>query len=298
MRKLLYIINPISGTHNKEPVRSIISSKTEAANIPFEMYPSVADGDYSFLDSIITEGNFSDIIIAGGDGTVNQVINSLHKHDRPFGIIPCGSGNGLAFSAGLPKAVDKALSIVFNGKPELTDAFNVNGQFACMLCGLGFDAQVAHDFANDRRRGLLTYIRKIIKNFFTCKTYSFSLESGNSQIHLNAYFISIANSNQFGNNFTIAPRASLRDGLLDVVIMMRQSKLSVLLYTLKQITGFNKLQKIEMINDQMSVVYFQAPSITITNHELAPLHIDGEPKENVSKLTIDLRANFFRLIYP
>ncbi|MDQ3843575.1 MAG: acylglycerol kinase family protein, partial [Bacteroidota bacterium] len=99
-RKLLYIINPISGTRNKESLQEVIKRKSEAAGFSFQIFPSVASGDYSFLKPIIQEQNITDVIIAGGDGTINQVVNSLKSCNVPFGIIPCGSGNGLAFSAG------------------------------------------------------------------------------------------------------------------------------------------------------------------------------------------------------
>src|SRR6185295_15557861 len=107
-----------------------------------------------------------------------------------------------------------ALEIIFKGEPVLTDGFMINDQFSCMLCGLGFDAKVAHDFAQQPKRGLITYIRMALKNYFSAKTYPFEIESASQSFKTEAYFISIANSNQFGNNFTIAPKASLSDGLL------------------------------------------------------------------------------------
>jgi YegS/Rv2252/BmrU family lipid kinase len=296
--RILYIVNPISGRKNKQSLTELIQTKTTKAGLSFEIFPSIANGDYSFLDELIEAGKFTHIAIAGGDGTINQSINSLKKHNLPFAIIPCGSGNGLAFSAGIPKNINSALDITFNGKVEWTDAFSVNQQFACMLCGLGFDAQVAHDFALDKKRGLITYVKKIIQNFFTAKPYPFVLKLNNKTIKLEAYFISIANSNQFGNNFTIAPKASLTDGLLDIVVVTQQTKLNLLLQTLMQVTGFNQLQKAENINKDTSVVYFQTGSIQIINTSLAPLHIDGEPVESVKKIDIKIQPKSFQLVYP
>ena len=297
-RSILYIINPISGKGNKQTLQEIIQTESKKAGLNFEIFPSVSSGDYSFLDELIETNSFTHIVIAGGDGTVNQAINSLKKHSLPFGIIPCGSGNGLAFSAGIPKNIQTALTIAFTGKIEWTDAFTINGQFACMLCGLGFDAQVAHDFALDKKRGLITYVKKIIQNFFIAKPYSFVLKLDNKKIEVGAYFISIANSNQFGNNFTIAPKASLTDGLLDIVIVTQQTKLNLLLQTLMQVSGFNQLQKAENIDKETSVVYFQTSAIQINNPSLAPLHIDGEPVESVKKIDIKIQPKSFQLIYP
>lgn len=295
-RKLLYIVNPISGTRNKSSLYNVIERKTKEAGFEFSIFPSVASGDYTFLDPIISEQKFTDIIIAGGDGTINQAVNSLRKLDMPFGIIPCGSGNGLAFSALLPKDPAKALDIIFKGKSQPTDAFMINDQFACMLCGLGFDAQVAHDFANSPKRGLMTYVQKTVSNFFTAKAYPFVLELNGREIRTDAFFISIANSNQFGNHFTIAPKASLHDGLLDIVVMTRQNKMSVLLNACLQVGGYNKLQETDVLDEKASVLYFQASSLKIGNPGSAPLHIDGDPAESKKQLTIELIPNCFRLI--
>ena len=295
-RKLLYIVNPISGTRSKKDLREIIEQETRKIGLPFSIYPSVANGDYAFLHPVIKEEKFTDVIIAGGDGTINQAVNSLRKQNVQFGIIPCGSGNGLAFSAGIPKDPVKALKIVFNGKSRLTDGFAINKGFACMLVGLGFDAQVAHDFANAPKRGLTTYVKKTLENFFASKAYSFVISTKEKEIKTEAFFISVANSNQFGNNFTIAPKASLTDGLLDVVIMTKQNKLSVLFQTLKQISGFNKVQRVDIVDERSSLIYFQTESLHITNLDEAPVHIDGDPVETINELEFKVKHDCFRLI--
>ena len=296
MRHIIYIINPISGIRTRKDLELFIEKKTRAKNIPFQIFPSVASGDYSFLHPIIKEQKITDVVIAGGDGTVSQVVSSLMDCKVNFGIIPCGSGNGLAYTAKIAKEPAKALDIIFNGKPSAIDGFYINDQFACMLCGVGFDAKVAHDFAKEPKRGLTTYVKQVVKNFFSAKTYSFELTVNNKTFTTDAYFISIANSNQFGNNFTIAPKASLTDGLLDVVIVTNQSKLSVLLQTLKQIRGKNKLETKKIEEKKKGVIYFQTDKLSISNLSQAPLHIDGDPAETPENLTIEVKKKCFRLI--
>lgn len=297
-RYILYIINPISGTRKKKDLQAFIEKETNKRNIPFNIFPSVANGDYTFLHGIIKEKQVTDIVIAGGDGTVSQVVNSLMDFDLNFGIIPCGSGNGLAYAAKISKDLAKALETIFSGTAATTDGFFINGQFACMLCGLGFDAKVAHAFAQQPKRGLSTYIKQVVKNFFAAHTYSFEITLNKESFHSEAYFISIANSNQFGNNFTIAPKASLSDGLLDVVIVTSQSKLSVLLQTLRQVSGRNKLQPETAVDKNKAVIYFQTDRMSIKNISNAPLHIDGEPAETPEKINIQVKPGCFRLIQP
>ena len=297
-RKIIYIINPISGTSEKKELLRLVEKKTEQEKIPFSVYPSVANGDYSFLKPIIEKEKITDVVIAGGDGTVSRVVGSLLNCDVNFGILPSGSGNGLAFAAKIPDQPGKALAVIYHGKPVLIDGFFINDDFACMLSGLGFDARVAHDFAQQSKRGLASYIKLVVRNFLKAKTHSFIIELSKMKFETDAYFISIANSNQFGNNFTIAPKASLHDGLLDVVIVTKQNKLSMILQMLRQLGGQNKLQLDTAIDRKKAVIYFQTGELTIINSSLAPMHIDGEPVETPDKLKIEIRKKCFRLIQP
>lgn len=295
-RHIIYIINPISGTRTKKDLQEYIEKQTAKQGIAYSIYPSVASGDYSFLHSIIEEKKVTDIVIAGGDGTVSQVVGSLLDQPVNFGIIPCGSGNGLALAAGIPKQPEKSLQIIFTGKPLLTDGFYVNDQFACMLCGVGFDAKVAHEFANQPKRGLGTYASLVSKNFFSASPYNFTVESNGLTFSTEAFFISIANSNQFGNNFTIAPKAILSDGLLDIVIAKKAAKPMLLFNLVKQIFA-GKLKKIENSLD-LPIIYFQTNKINIVNTNLAPLHIDGDPAETPEELKVYVKKKCFKLIHP
>lgn len=295
-RHIIYIINPISGTRTKQDLQQAIEKKTTEAGISFQVFPSVASGDYSFLYSIIEEQQVTDVVIAGGDGTVSQVVNSLMHCNVNFGIIPCGSGNGLAYAAKIPKYPEKALDVIFNGMPSAIDGFTINEHFACMLSGIGFDAKVAHEFAHQPERGLKTYASLVTKNFFSAAPYQFTIESNGLTFSTEAYFINIANSNQFGNNFTIAPKALLADGLLDIVIAKKTTKPMLLFNLLRQILA-GKLQKAENSLDH-PVIYFQTEKISIKNHNEAPFHIDGDPAETPVEVNATIKKKCFRLIQP
>ena len=297
-RKIVYIINPVSGTKSKSDLQKFIEAETKQKDIPFFIFPSVADGNYSFLHSIINEEKITDIVIAGGDGTISSVVGSLLNEDVDFGIIPCGSGNGLAHTAKISRQPAKALDIIFNGKASAIDGFIVNDRFACMLAGLGFDAKVAHEFADHPKRGLMTYAQLTLRNFFSINPFRFELKFENTKLDIDAFFISIANSNQFGNNFTIAPKASLSDGLLDIVILTSQNKVSFVLQTLKQMAGWNVLEASSVVTKKSGVIYFQTDKVMVINHALAPLHIDGDPAETPEKLIVEIKKKCFRLIQP
>jgi diacylglycerol kinase (ATP) len=297
-RKIIYFINPVSGTKGKAEVIKLIEKKTKEQNIPFEILHTNAQGDYFFLKQKIEEENITDIVICGGDGTVSQVAGSLIDEAVNIGIIPMGSGNGLALAAKIPTNPAKALDIIFTGKAKYIDSFFINQTFSCMLCGLGFDAQVAHDFAKQSKRGLITYIKQTIHNFFSARPYSFDIVNQGKSFNTEAYFISIANSNQFGNNFTIAPLASLDDGLLDIVIVKKMSKFRFLWQVFKQLRRGEMDEYNELTVQHREVLYFQTPRLMITNLENAPLHIDGDPVETTRKFSIQVIPQAFKLIQP
>src|ERR1700682_3859518 len=200
-RKIIYLINPISGTQKKGKVKDLIIRKTREAGIDFEILPSNADGNYDNLNKIIKKDAITDVVICGGDGTLNAVANALQGVHVNIGIIPIGSGNSLALAAKIPKQTGRALEIIFKGEVFPIDAFRINEKFLCALCGIGFDAEVAHEFAKQKTRGLQTYLRISTMKFFSSKPYPFEIELEDRIIKTDAYFISIANSNQFGNNF-------------------------------------------------------------------------------------------------
>ncbi len=297
-RKFIFLINPIAGVVKKKTVGDEIIKLFTSKKIFFEVIETNEMGEYDFLKEKILTKKITDIIIIGGDGTINHVINSLRNEPVQFGIIPLGSGNGLAFAAGIPKNFKKAIDIIILGKAQTVDAFLINHKFSCMLSGVGFDAAVAHDFAMQKKRGFKTYFQKTVQHYFKDNAYFFKISSADFAFETEAYFISIANGNQFGNNFTIAPKARLDDGLIDVVIVQKMNKLKLLSEIFKQMNGKNILQKQHTIKKNKSIIYFQTDKLIIENKSLAPMHIDGDPGETSTKIKVEIIKNCFKLIMP
>ncbi len=297
MRKIIYLVNPKSGTQKKELILKLIEKETKATGIDYEIMHTNAEGNYDFVKDKIEAENITDVVMIGGDGTVNQVTSALRNCNVNFGIIPIGSGNGLARAAHIPMKLKSALALVFSGEAKYIDAFKVNNHYSCMLSGVGFDAQVAHDFSTKASRGLLTYTQQSVLNFFKAQPYQFEIIIDDFSFFTEAFFISIANSNQFGNNFTIAPKAKLSDGLLDIVIVQKMSKAKLPFAVLQQMRGNNKLQNLVEEITKKNVLYFQTPSIKIKNLKLAPLHVDGEPYNTAEEFNIEIIKSCFKLIH-
>lgn len=297
-RNFICLINPISGTKNKAAALKIIENKLLLAGYKLQVIHTNKEGNYDLLKEKIINENITDIIVCGGDGSVNQVASALLNMDINFGIIPMGSGNGLARTAGISSKAGKAMDIILLGKSQPIDAFYINNRFSCMLAGLGMDAQVAHDFAKQSSRGLITYITQTLRNYFSAKAFPFTISMEQSSFQTHAFFISIANSNQFGNNVTIAPQASLSDGMLDIVIVNKMNKIRLVYKLLKQLK-FGKPISFRNVEDRKAeIIYFQSNHFSIKNPSNAALHIDGEPVNTAREFEIKIIEKAFRLLMP
>ena len=292
-RNFLIFINPISGTKNKKDVRSYIQEKLTDLQYRFEFLPTNEFGKYAFLKEKILKESITDIIICGGDGTVNQITSYIINTNIKVGIIPFGSGNGMAFTAGIPKDYKKALNVILQDNACFVDALMINEKYSCHLCGLGFDAQVSHDFARQEKRGSSTYMKETLKNFFKAKPYRFEVIANGIKFSTNAFFLSIANSNQFGNSIIIAPKASLSDGLLDIVIVQKAGKFGLVFKLLKQIRS-GKISTVR--NTDKTIHYFQTKKMSIKNLDNAPFHIDGEPMETAATFDVEIIERAFLLL--
>jgi diacylglycerol kinase (ATP) len=302
-RKIIYLINPISGTRGKTSLQELITRRTTAQKIDFTIMPTDAQGNYEYLIPVIEKEKITDIVVCGGDGTVSAVTAALIGTTTRIGIVPTGSGNGLAFAARIPASASRALDIIFAGKASPVDGFTINGRFSCMLCGIGFDAEVAHEFAKQKTRGLQTYIRVSFARFFHTSAYRFRISvpaprGAEYNFPVDAFFISVANGNQFGNNFTIAPKARLDDGQLDIVVVKRMGKFHMVLAVLRQVLGGNRLRAISERVHKSTILYFQTPTLTIDNLDEAPLHIDGDPRATAGHFDIRIVPGAFTLIRP
>jgi len=295
-RKILFFINPISGNKSKLDLEEKIVRKCREKNISYEILFTSKDGNYDFLHDKIEKENITDIAICGGDGSVGPIVAATLNKPVHIGLIPLGSGNGLSRTAAVPNSVNKAIDLILNGIAYSTDAFFINDVLSTHVCGLGFDAKVAYDFSKKKKRGLQTYTRIALMNLRAARAYPFVIETKEIQFKVEAFLVSIANSNQFGNNFKIAPKASISDGLLDVVILKKASKPQIILSFIRQITS-GKIQTLSKKNiDKNNIIYFQTDRLKIENPGLAPLHIDGDPSETSRHFSIEILPSAYKLI--
>jgi diacylglycerol kinase (ATP) len=294
IEKYIVFVNPISGNKSKDVALTLLTEQFNKRNLPFVVLPTNAEGNYSFLQQKIKEEGYTTIVICGGDGTVNQITKYVVGTYVNVAIIPLGSGNGLAFTAGISSKMPQAIATIFTGTASYIDAFTINHIYGCHNVGVGFDAAVAHQFALQKKRGPFRYVQLTASNFLRAKPFSFSVDINGETKNEKAFFIAVLNSNQFGNKITIAPKASLSDGLLDVVIVRSANKLLLL----GKLVNHLKKGKPIQLNEQpdKSIAYIQAERIIIKNNDTALLHIDGEPVATHGEIEIKVIKQAFKLI--
>ena len=269
--KALLIVNPISGTHSKEQIQYLAPPILEELGWNVELVFTCGPRDATRLARRGVNDGFDAVIVAGGDGTVNEAATGLCGSDTPLGILPSGSGNGLARHFQLPMDALEATRLMRPENVIAIDYGQINGcrPFFCTL-GMGFDAAVSERFAEKNRRGKLTYVLSTFETFREYKpdTYTLTLPDG-TQIQRNALVVAVCNASQYGNNAFIAPGASVRDGLFDVTIIHSGNTIKTLLSGVDLMMG--------RLDRNTLVETFRVPGIRIARSEGRPIHIDGEP---------------------
>ena len=228
-------------------------------------------------------------VAVGGDGTVNEVAKSLRESNTALGIIPCGSGNGLARHLMLPMNIKGALEIINTAIIHDLDYGIINGHPFFCTCGMGFDAFISQKFAVAGKRGPLTYIENVLKEGlkYEPETYELTLDDNVSEPH-KAFLISIANASQYGNDAYIAPQASMRDGFLDVVIMEPFDLLEA-----PQV-GIDLMNK--TLNKSSKIKCFKAKNIEIKRSKPGVIHYDGDPIVEGQNLHVELRHEAIKVV--
>jgi diacylglycerol kinase (ATP) len=290
--KLLFIINPISGTHQKKSIQKAIEQEFTAEEHEI-IYTEYSGHAYEIVSQKLHEG-YRYFIAVGGDGTVNEVASALVKTEGTLGIIPAGSGNGLARHLHIPVVNGtEAISIIRHHKIQSIDVGKVNGRYFFCTCGTGFDASVGKTFASDSRRGMMSYVRAIIHQYITYSPKSYILETENKEVTLKAFLITFANAGQYGNNAYIAPNALIDDGLLDMCVLSPFPKASTLDLGLRLF--FKNIDQ----SPYIEIMRVTKATIRRKKGQKMVLHVDGEPvAKKKKKLKIRVISKGLQVMIP
>lgn len=276
--KIAFIINPFSGTGKKEDIPSLIKQELDKEVFEPEIVFTQHRGHGTELAKEFVDKKYQIVVAVGGDGTVNEVGRSLIHTDTSLGIIPIGSGNGLARHLGIPMNLKKAVKQLNHSEPIRMDYGLVNNRPFFCTCGTGFDAYVSTEFAKGKKRGIMSYIEKIITGYFTYKSQNYHLLGEGIDLNTKAFVITFANASQWGNNAYIAPQASVQDGKLDISIM---SSFPIIAIPTLALQLFAKT-----IDKDLFMTTLRSKDITLIREESGPFHYDGEPYEEGKEIQI------------
>ena len=292
MKNIAFIINPISGSREtqnaKKRLPKLIMQTLDAEqwlpNITFTEYA----GHATELAHQFARMGFDAVVAVGGDGTVNEVAQGVRGTQTALGIIPMGSGNGFARHLNIPIKPNKALEMLNHSEPICVDYGVANGRLFVSTCGTGFDAVVADHFAGSNKRGFATYFQNTIKEAFNYTPQTYHLVGDGIDVTHKAFLITFANANQWGYEALIAPKASVQDGQMDIMLMSSHAILGSASLALRLFAG--------SIDDSHFMDTLRAKEITLEREEAGPFHIDGDPVEMEKDIHIQIIPDGLRVL--
>lgn len=289
-KKLLAVINPISGTANKQYIPETITEVMDESKWDVMIRFTQRPGHATDLAKQAIKHGYYGVLAIGGDGTINEVAAALRDSDTALGIIPNGSGNGLARHLNIPIDVKRALEEINNDRIEQFDYCMANQHPFFCTCGVGFDAHVSAKFAESKKRGPMSYLKNTLVEYLRYRSEEYSIETADQVLTERAFVIACGNASQYGNNAFITPNASMQDGLIDVTLIqpftpLDTAVLGILLFT-------------KHIDQDTNIQSFRTPSLTIHRPKAGVMHIDGEPMMMEADIEVKCVHNGIKIFLP
>jgi YegS/Rv2252/BmrU family lipid kinase len=291
--KIRFILNPFSGRNRRRPwlapyIREFIGKSHLDASLVVTTHPGHAT---ELARAALVDG-CDRVIAVGGDGTMNEVAQALLKSRVALGLVPCGSGNGLALHLGLPTGLDRALQLATAPSAIVVaiDTGSANGHPFFNAMGTGFDAEISERFNRLARRGLPAYARTGLVAFLRRRNQPVAIRAGSRVRTLDTLLIAVANSDQYGNNARIAPGARVDDGELDLVAVSPIGFASAVPLVARLFSGrILGSPKILHLRDQRFVIERAQPGL---------IHTDGETHHTSAEIQIVACPRSLHLLLP
>lgn len=287
-KRIVFVVNPISGTQGKKAILKWIDERLDRSLYDYSIVKTEYAGHATQIAANAVQEKVDVVVAIGGDGTINEIARSLIHTDTALGIIPCGSGNGLARHLRVPMEPKAAIDILNRGHELCIDYGKINNiPFFC-TCGVGFDAFISLKFADSGKRGLLTYLENTLHESLRYQPETYEIENEEGTMKYKAWLIACGNASQYGNDAYIAPQASLTDGLMDVTIMEPFTVLDVPSLSFQL---FNKT-----IDQNSRVKTMRAKKIKIHRVNDGVMHFDGDPLMAGKELEVEIVPSGLRVI--
>ena len=291
-KRVLFIVNPISGVNQsrKSLIADLATAHLDSEVYEWEIRYSESATHVQELSREAAQNGVDIIVAVGGDGTVNQAVKGMIGSNALLGLVPAGSGNGLARHLGIPLDIAESIQLIAHGNTRLIDTVNFNNDLFVSIAGVGFDALVARQFSMASRRGFLSYLKIVAQKYTFYRPRKYRMEIDGKQIVRQALFVSFANTNQFGYNTMISPDAKIDDGLVDVCIVKK-----VPLVLTPYAAGMLLSRRLESSG---FVEVIRAREINMSRNKNRVVNIDGEPVKLNKKLHISVNPLSLKVIVP
>ena len=287
-KRIVFVVNPISGTQGKKAILKWIDERLDQSIYDYSIVKTEYAGHATQIAANAVQEKVDVVVAIGGDGTINEIARSLVHTNTALGIIPCGSGNGLARHLRIPMEPKAAIDVLNRGHELCIDYGKINNiPFFC-TCGVGFDAFISLKFADSGKRGLLTYLENTLHESLTYQPETYEIENEEGTMKYKAWLIACGNASQYGNDAYIAPQASLTYGLMDVTIMEPFTVLDVPSLSFQL---FNKT-----IDQNSRVKTMRAKKIKIHRVNDGVMHFDGDPLMAGKELEVEIVPAGLRVI--
>jgi YegS/Rv2252/BmrU family lipid kinase len=287
-RKICFIHNPISGTRRIGKLEDLIRDHLDLDKFDYAIRETARPKDAMKLASEAVRDGFEIVVAVGGDGTINEVLQGMGSNPVILGILPVGSGNGLARHLGIPLEPEKAIRTLNHMNLKNIDIATINGYPFISIAGLGFDARVANQYNKLKKRGLIGYTRIIAREYFRYREREFVLSFNDMQIKRKALLLSVANSNQFGYNTIIAPQAQSDDGLLEIVITRK--------FPFRELPRMVGLLFTGKIDQSPYIETYKTREIFVLRKRGKRVNIDGEAVRMGREIFIRIQPSFLQVI--
>ena len=287
-KTILFIINPISGTSSKYRIPEKIGQYVDKEKFDYEIKATEYAGHAKEMAEDAAKRGVDIVVAVGGDGTVNEVGSGLVHTQTAMGIIPYGSGNGLARHLLIPINIRKSVEIINRCEIHELDYGVINDHPFFCTCGMGFDAFVSMKFAEAGKRGPIAYIQKVLEEGAKYKPKTYEITEDSDTLHYKAFLISCANASQYGNNAYIAPQATMSDGLMDVIIM---EPFDVIEAPQIAIDMFSKT-----LNKNSKIKTFKTKQLHIRREQSGVIHYDGEPVMTGTDINVHIEEKGIRIV--
>jgi YegS/Rv2252/BmrU family lipid kinase len=291
MQNVTLIINPISGgTSNKQPLIKKVYTRLSRDNADVDVKYTSHRGEATQFALAAARAKRDMVVAIGGDGTINEVASGLVNTDVRLGIIPLGSGNGLARSLNIPMNTRRAVQLLNAGREYAIDVGKLNGRFFFLVAGVGFDALVGKSFDEHHTRGAIPYFYLSTRQYLHFQAEHLRVTFDGRVLEIAPFVLAVANGLQYGNNAYIAPQAKLNDGIFDLTIIHRIEVSQLLNAVTKLFT--------QRITDFAEAEFHQTREVTIERDSAGPINLDGEAVHESARLDISMLPASLKVIAP